>query len=334
VTRDGRPSFPWLVALTVALVAACKTREKENCAPCEPAGAAPAGQTPSTPMAPAVERLPTLVWNGGPDASFQYNDSGNQLDLVEIGATAHFSFWTEGKYAVRFRRLPAGTKVTLGRDTATVREIGNVEVKLDVWSWLADVDPRDLWSDHQLDPGASVELVYPGGLAQKIELPPVGIIPAMDRILKTVADHPLLFANEPGAPPAEHTILWIETWAKDSAVIGPARVMRDVDWIAFATALPARRSAKTCSAYMDAHGGPGKQAYPFVMVDDDVAIYERTTSKVIARTTFAAPEQCPQLFRKFYGDDYIGITSRTSDTVMSTPAREPIKEWLRAQRAR
>ena len=292
------------LALLVALlgsVAACDKKKIEEDKSALAAGLQAKAGVAQSAEGPKVEKPATLVWHE------------SDVKLTELGATGHFNVFTL-KCSVRFEKLPVGTTVTGGGSSKEVKSAyDQAMLDVDLSEAIGALSPSQaLDRNFKLDPKASLELKYPGGLVQKVDLPPLSVEFGVASVLKEAADHPVAFGPEPGAAPAEHSVAWAS--ALTPTVIGPAKRLSEVDWVALSVDSP-RASQKTCSGYS------GKNpTLPLAPIDKIVSIYERKTSKVITKKTFVADEACPII--------------AMGDTAQTFPNEEQIKQWLREQRAK
>src|SRR5262245_57551859 len=121
----------------------------------------------------------------------------------------------------------------------------------------------------------------------------------------------------PSTPPAEHTILFVDSLSSDT--IGPAGTVAEIDWVALLSNLPERKG-KMCSGYKPTGGTGAGDTLPLVMKDAKLTVYDVRTSKEIGAKDFKAAETCPTL--------------TFSKEANSYPSRDEMKAWLRTLRTK
>jgi hypothetical protein len=244
----------------------------------------------------------------------------HELDFTITGTSIKGSVLASGvKYRFSISGLPEGTQVKVGdkEESATAYYTHD----LDFGAAIGQTPPADaLDYQKKIDPKASVQITFPDKVKISSALPPVAVKFGLEEALKNLKNGtPVLFGNEPDTNPAAHTILWpYANTIDDEGLFGPAKTMRDVDWIASEEELPLRTGGKKCSGYKASdEAGPGK-TLDLSLQDWNVHIIERKTGKVIDTKKFEADGTCP--------------LSAFGDVATSTPGWDAVKAWIRTIR--
>lgn len=286
----------WLALLLVGCKLPFATPKRD-------AGAPPIATTPPAPTGKAL----TPRWSDF-DARFAELPSASVM-FMSAGMS----------YEMRFNGFPSGTTITMSGKSTALSSTGYTQ-STDISDLVADLSPADALSySFKLDPKIECELGVPGYVPLTVKAPAKSVSFAVRDAMSKAIDHPVLFKGEAVTDPpiAAHSILYTGPVAE---AYGPASRLRDVDWIAVVDKLPARKG-KTC-ATTKTTPLPGRAAPPpsivLDLVDEDVLIVERKTSKIISRKTFSAKTDCPS---------YVGVGSATY------PDELVMKRWVRDERA-
>jgi hypothetical protein len=296
------PGFAlWVIALAVTAIGTFGC-ERTTSPPPQGSAAPSVGEASPPRCAPATATL-TPVWVDG-DLHFK--------ELV--GATVRFR--QDGVYyGVKLRSFPVGTSFTLGELTVQKDEDG----RIDVGEAALAASPLAIKdSDFKINPHVDLEVRVPGFAPNRIPAP---AIDARRDLVDTIAgavNHPVLLGHEKASDPrpAQHTIVYVGHGRSDSEVFGPAATLREVDWVGVSEPLLPRPGG-SCTFKSDTAGTPPTTA-KVRLIDEEVTVVERRTSRVVARKTFAASPECPSYSR--------------DSTVESSPDAEVITRWLREVR--
>lgn len=255
-----------------------------------------------------VTSPPTLVWK---DMSIEMKELPGARGDVFLAKTL--------AYQVSFSGLPEGTTLAVGGGEVRSAGVGGmVESSVDLADAVAALPPAQaLDYTFHVDPKATATLTFPGGVMSSFAMPPTSVSFSITDGLKACSDTPMTFGKKDAAQPSEHTIVYLGTSAE---VLGPAKTMADVDWVALEQP-SGTRNGKKCSGYKKtgaAKADSDEKTYVLSMVDRKVTVYERRTSKAIASREFKAKEVCPMMS---FGDE-----------AKSYPDSEEIKAWLRTVR--
>jgi hypothetical protein len=275
-----------------------------GCAAASPppaSAAAPASPPPAPPAPPVCAGASTGTLTA-------YWDS-DDLYVRELPA-AHVTFGVTGmSYWASLSSMPPGTSFVLGDRTVVTDD----RVEVDIAKVLADEAPTELAKRSKLDPHLTFELRVPGFAPLRVAAPPENASHDVESALAEALNHPVRFPGEPAtaAPGTAHSLLY----TSDAEVFGPAQTLRDVDWVAVDEDLLPRKGP-TCRLHADKDGGPPEKV-ELHLVDKEVTVVERRTSRVVAHQKFVAPSDCP--------DRGSGPTQDVS------PDDGVITRWLRAQ---
>jgi hypothetical protein len=221
---------------------------------------------------------------------------------------------------VRITKLPEGTKVKVGEHEGTA-DARSVSVPMDIAEAVGNGAPKDVLAyDKTLDTKVTVEITFPDGVKISGTVPPVTVKYAVEKEMqKLLNGTPVLFGKEAEAAPAQHTIFFPGVGSQPlEGVLGPAKTMKEIDWVAVEQKLPERSADKKCSGYRaTGETGPGKDANLF-LVDSEVRLVERKTGKVLDTKKFEAKGGCPMF--------------ASGDKATQYVARDAIMAWLRTKR--
>jgi hypothetical protein len=258
----------------------------------------------------------------GVKLSFSKKSAGSNLDVTVSGidAKGQISCFGDLDCELRLEKLPADTKVKIGSNEKTAGTTP-VSVNFDMAAVIAKASPSDaLKYDKQVDPEQSVELTFPDGVKVTEKLPPVTTKYLIESELKKKLPNgtPVLFGKEVDAPQTTHTILNLAGALSLDDVMGPAKTMVEIDWVAVETKLPKRPAGKKCKGYKSTGDtGPGREADLFYE-DWEVKIVERRTGKVVETKKFEASARCP----------YVA----SGNEATTYPDSRTITMWLRGKR--
>jgi hypothetical protein len=260
---------------------------------------------------------PLSAADAGPPLTPLWSD--RTLQITEVaGAEARFDV-DDSSYELRFKGFPAGTVLVVDGRTTTMG--ADTTEHVDIAELLSRLNPTKVLEDGApVDPRLAFELRVPGFAPFKAAAPPRPARFDLVRMMAKAVDHAVLFPREAATDPplAVHSILFVPASSRRATVFGPAATIREIDWIAVAQELPARK-AGTCKFAPDAPGGSPIYAKHH-LVDEEVTIVERKTSNVIEKKTFTATTDCPT-------SEYEGVAT-------SSPDEAEIKRWLRDARSR
>lgn len=240
------------------------------------------------------------------------------LKFAELSSTAIAYFTVSGtSYELRFTGFPAGTTVTM-RGKTTPLSATSYSERVDIGDKIAAMPPSDALSyTFKLDPKISFMIETPGYRATPLSAPPRSVSYAVKDTLAKAIDHPVLFTGEASSdsPLATHSILYTGMLGE---AYGPAMTMREVDWVAVVEKL-APKKGKTCTIKpLPSARGPAVTSTTLDMIDEQVSIVERKTSKVVSKKTFAARTDCPAY--------------ASGPTTQTLPDETEIKRWVRDER--
>ena len=276
---------------------------------------------PAPPSPDAAAPAPVASGlDGGPALTLTPLWSDRELRLAEL-PTAHVRFDVdELSYEMRFQDFPPGTTtVVLGRAISTG---GDHTERLDVAEAIARLSPASALDDKApLDPHAGFELRVPGYEPLKAAAPAVRVSREIAQIMEKAIDHSVLFPRETATDPpiAMHSILFVPKSSGETTLFGPAATMRDVDWVAVAEALPARKGG-TCTVTPEEGKPGGPRIIKLSLVDEEVVVVERKTARILSRKSFPAVTDCPTF-----------VTDAIEET---SPDPAAIKRWLRDERTK
>lgn len=134
-----------------------------------------------------------------------------------------------------------------------------------------------------------------------------------------MAEPVLKFGDDEAAPPAGQPHSALVSYGPYLFVLGPAKILREADWVAFSKQLPLRDAAKKCGGYKEiqAKAGDPSRSFDLQLEDLEVVLRERHSGKELAKQTFAAKKECP------YGT--------TDGVAKSTVGQNEVVKWVTAQ---
>jgi hypothetical protein len=258
----------------------------------------------------------------GVKLTFTAKSAGSNVDVAvsAIDAKGEISCFGDLECALRLEKLPDDTKLKVGAQEVTSAN-GRATVNIPMGDVIAKASPGDaLKYDKKLDPEQSVELTFADGVKVTEKLPPRTTKYLIESFLKKKLPNgtPVLFGKEVDAPQTNHTILNLTGGLALDDVMGPAKTMSEVDWVAVESRLPKRPAGKKCTGYKAKdEKGPGREADLF-FEDWDVKIVERRTGKVIESKKFEANDRCPMF--------------ASGNEATTYPDSRAITTWLRGKR--
>jgi hypothetical protein len=258
----------------------------------------------------------------GVKLTFTAKSAGSNVDVAVSGidAKGEISCFGDLECALRLEKLPDDTKLKVGAQEATSAN-GRVTVNIPMGDVIAKASPGDaLKYDKKLDPEQSVELTFADGVKVTEKLPPLTTKYLIESFLKKKLPNgtPVLFGKEVEVAQTTHTILNLTGGLTLDDVMGPAKTMTEVDWVAVETRLPKRPAGKKCTGYKSTgEKGPGREADLF-FEDWEVKIVERRTGKVIETKKFEANDRCPMF--------------ASGNEATTYPDSRSITMWLRGKR--
>lgn len=251
------------------------------------------------------DKCEAKVWRGGVEVAC-YSPEESTLEVTAKGQAAQ-----SGK-----GRRSDFVRVSASLVPAVLEALGDVAVpapearpgKPKGFVTLGD----DRTAKIELDPGVTFKLshrwtVLPGSVAP-FEMPLDDALREVLPEIRKLADKPLLFPGEKAddSAPSAHSILYL--WGKSAysvvlrqeqmlsaaRVVGPAKVVREADWVALQESAFSD-AGKACGGYQVANGPDKgqKKELPLWVEKSTVVVRERRTAKEIARHDFEAPVKCP-----------------------------------------
>jgi hypothetical protein len=184
----------------------------------------------------------------------------------------------ENMYTIILRGLPVDS---------SLNDVTTLVTSIDVTKDYAELSPGDAFRCKAIRPAVKYTLQVPGYEPLTRSVPPRQACRAIAQWFAGVPSHPLLFPGESqeDAPVSVHSAYD----APRMQVWGDAKTLREVDWIATSADLPARK--KTCAINRSPY--THKTTLTLAMVDDEITVRERKTSRVVASRRVAASSQCP-----------------------------------------
>lgn len=288
----GRLAVVALSALTALSLGKCKRSSAE--------GSAEAPSDPTSAASPGV--APTIQW------------TEHEATVSPFGAKIRSNVF-DLDWSLSFEKLPKGTKVRVGDQSAVTDERGSTALKVPIADAIGGLAPKDaLRFDYKFDPKLTLELELPDGTKVTTQVPGSAVNYGVQKAFEALKDKPVLFGKEPLEPQTKHSVVLATTLQPE--VLGAAATLREVDWVALADKLPGR-AGKMCTGYKG-KDEKATMSLPLDMVDHEITIYERKTAKVIDSKKFIAPEKCPMFVM--------------GDKATTYPDNEEIKKWLRERR--
>jgi hypothetical protein len=225
----------------------------------------------------ALASAPTLTWKDS-EVSFS-------------GLKAKGRFAIRGTaYEISFSDLPADAKLTVGGKNVPMSSSGYVSTKIDLSQQLGDIAAKDAFDSHfRLDPQTKIALEFSPTAKVAFDAPAESTSYGLGELYKKVPDVPVAFA---ASAPSAHSIVNLVLTPE---VSGPAKTLKDIDWVATSENLPPRKG-RVCTGYTKSGTEKGpERSYVLLMVDQKVSVYEVATSKLVEAKEFKAPDTCPMM---------------------------------------
>lgn len=242
------------------------------------AAGCPSDEKPSPPRAA-----------GGAEAAVWSEDNGS---LALPGRAKGFlRLRTEGpSWALEVEQFPPGTRIRLAGSEGVVTDRGWLKLRVPAMASLGKVPVAALAErDVGIDPQLELQVEVPGQPPFATRWRPVrgmrSLAEAVTRELE--AGRPVELGG-PGAPAADPSVWWPRK--RTHLVLGPARTLAEVDWIAVVRDEPAG-DPQVCPGSV---GGDGKKPDLKVQVVDlNVTLYDRRSARVVDRKLVKAVLECP-----------------------------------------
>lgn len=238
--------------------------------------------------------------------------SDAKLTFPSVYGDAEVKFELMGlDYVVTCDKCPSDVQVmAFGKPLAPEGKENRYVLRQDVRSLLAPLPVKTAFPAFgvqaaRIKPPGKLELRAAGSEPYVADLPEVGVN-GLSTAFVTIKDKPVLFGPEDTQAPAAHSVL-----LGTSGVFGPAKTVQDVDWIVVEI-LPSRRTTSTKCRYVEG-------TFPLELQDTEAFVYERRTSKEVARKLFQAPSVCPS------------NAWATNGTVAALADSEAVKAWAKQQ---
>jgi hypothetical protein len=288
--RAAAPSALSLV-LTIAL-ASCDAPPK--------GGSADAGKAP-----------PSSKWQG------------NRLELEDGAGTASFEMSTgegdDAPMAIKgyFAGLAPGTLVELGGKTSTVTDSAALRVAAPVQDRAGPILWSDLRNTSKVDLDLSVTITLPGFRLLSAKLPAFDVAPSVAALLAQARKSAVRFPGEPeyAGKPRSVVVLGPPSAKRDMRVLGPAKQVWDVDWVALERREGEPRE-KSCGSY------PHYVNVVLKMVDSEFEVFDRRLGNAVRHKTFAASDVCPR-------EPLLGPDGST----LAYVSPKDVDRWLRSELA-
>jgi hypothetical protein len=202
----------------------------------------------------------------------------------EVSANVNGSFG-QLIVSVRGSDVPTGTVLRYKDQTAKLDNgYGSLDVTLDYP--LGAVEFRDV-SDYQrkVDIGFEFQVELPGHEGATVKLPPLSLRGAVSSCFAEVAKGRVEFVGEPADDGLRDTVVQINRVSSIEEVIGPAKLVQDIDLVALEEQVPTEER-KLCKGYT---GGD----INFTIEHTTIRVYDRRTSELVAETTLVPSNKCP-----------------------------------------
>jgi len=255
--------------------------------------------------APTLSAPPAVTWKD------------DEVSFVGLNTKGRF-FIRGTSYDIAFSDLPEGATVSANGKVEPASSSGYVSTRVDLEERIVNLPTKDAFDPKfKLDPNVVIEVVFSPTAKVTLNAPARVVAFGLSDMYKKAADTPLTFLGE--EPPKEHTIANVILTPE---AIGPAKTLKDIDWVALGENQPPRKG-KTCTGYTSSSKGKEKgpeKSYPLELIDRKVSVYEVATSKRVESKLFPADERCPML--------------AFSGAAKSYPSSAVEKSWLRELRTK
>jgi hypothetical protein len=187
-----------------------------------------------------------------------------------------------------FTGLPRGTNVTLGKTTGTAQDGADLRLAADVRDRAGTLALTDVASS-KVDLDLTLSIVLPGSRALTTRLPSFELGPSVAALLGEARKGIVSFPGEPayGGRARSVAVLGPASAKRELRVLGPAKQVWDIDWVAVEDQLPASRE-KPCRGYNR------RIDVVLKMHDSAFVVHDRRMGVVALRKTFQAPDECPR----------------------------------------
>lgn len=265
-------------------------------------------------LAVACTKTSPVVVEAGPPVA--PNARWEKSDLVVEGHPEwklHLDYGAAGAMLAP-RGWPGGTKLGFGASTVAAdappaqplpifTHLGSVVV------WRQDVEAGAFFPpDVDVPPGAALAITLPSGAVIQTMLPGGKAPPALIELaMAHAAKEGLVFDGEPATPAGPHSTYFLDP-ARSDDVIGPAKTLADVDWIASVTSAVEAGGGTTCTF-------AGGKKYPLEKETQTITITTRRTKEKIDEKVFAPATGCPMV--------------AFDERAISSPPRDVVFAWIR-----
>lgn len=187
-----------------------------------------------------------------------------------------------------FSGFPAGTKFTLGKRTGVASAKGEHRTDVSVLANVGKLSLDQVTGD-KVDLGLDVTIALPGYRDVHAKVPPFDIAASVASALATVRTSGLRFEGEPthDGTATSVAVLGPPSAKRKMRVLGPAKQVWDLDWIAIEKRLEQVRE-KRCGGYQR------RIDVVLKMHDSIIEVFDRRIGNVVREGTFKAPGKCPR----------------------------------------
>lgn len=225
----------------------------------------------------------------------------------------------EGKLVFRLTQAPAGTKMTMGDQSAVVGPDGKAELSVDALAQIAACAPPQAegppTQKDAFSPGVKLTFALPG--RTPAELTPEWGTFALTPFLSRAANGPLRFPGEDAQPSASTAFLRVPTAGFLRLLsYGGGKTIAEHERLLVEIEKPGRRG--TCS-YVPVHGG-SRERVPVEYIDTELVLVERRTGKRLAAKLFKA-RVCPE-------ELLVDRTKDPSRARLLRPESEPVNAFV------
>lgn len=214
---------------------------------------------------------------------------------------------------VTFSGFPKGTKVMVGEKAATLEDFQHT-VTVDIGAAYGDLDAKMAFErEIVVRPKQKLTITFSNGVTFEDSLPRVPQ-PDTNKVLAGATEHSVQLGDEGEKRGGLRSVAFLDT--SRGEVVGPAKTLREVDWVAVRQN-QAARPGKSCSYQRT---DLQAVAYRLDMVDQTVTVHDRHTGQRVHQKTFKAREQCPTIAVGGHAESY--------------PSYDEMKAWLRGVAAK
>ena len=215
-----------------------------------------------------------------------------ELDITFRETKARVSLFLHGtSYDISFFDFPPSAKVSVGNNALTTDTTGFITAKVDLSDAIARLAPQDAFNPaFKLDPKTKLALSFGPQANLLLDAPPITTSRALIELFQKASVTPFSVGAPP--KPGAHTVILIGPVTPD--VLGVAKTVADIDWVALIEKQPAR-SGKTCSGYRRSGDPQGvASSLGLKLLVEKLSVFEVRTGKPVADKVFTAPNDCPQ----------------------------------------